>query len=344
MRAGWASSWRRRSAFRRALGRRWRTPCRKTSDQAATFGLLSLLIVLVSATSFSRALTRMYAKAWSVPSPGLVAAAGAGSPRRRDRGLAPCFSERCSGPVADSDAGDGGRAAAHLPGQLRPVDVGAVGPAGSEDLVDRCWPPAGCSWAWSRWRASSRAGSTCRTHSSTPRRSSATSALPSPTSAGSLPSRSPSSWPPSSGSCSLESLGRCPGSWRVARADPGLRQHHLNRCHPERVMLPKPTGVSLSPSSSSQTRRPGREPGQGAGQCDRRRTRSTSRARSVLACWPGSRAPPVWRSAPRPSCSLREIDQESLHELVARLGALGIELLEVRQAADGGSSRASGQS
>jgi membrane protein len=40
------------------------------SDQAATFGLLGLLIVLVSATSFSRALTRMYAKAWSVASPG----------------------------------------------------------------------------------------------------------------------------------------------------------------------------------------------------------------------------------------------------------------------------------
>ena len=39
-----------------------------------------------------------------------------------------------------------------------------------------------------------------------------------------------------------------------------------------------------------------------------------------------------------------EIDQESLHELVARLGALGIELLEVRQAPDGGSSPASGQS
>jgi hypothetical protein len=39
-----------------------------------------------------------------------------------------------------------------------------------------------------------------------------------------------------------------------------------------------------------------------------------------------------------------EIDQESLHQLVARLGALGIELLEVRQAGDSGSSRVSGQS
>lgn len=39
-------------------------------DQATTFGVLSLLIVLVSATSFSRALTRMYAKAWSVRGPG----------------------------------------------------------------------------------------------------------------------------------------------------------------------------------------------------------------------------------------------------------------------------------
>jgi membrane protein len=40
------------------------------AEQAATFGVLSLLIVLVSATSFSRALTRMYAKAWSVRGPG----------------------------------------------------------------------------------------------------------------------------------------------------------------------------------------------------------------------------------------------------------------------------------
>jgi len=39
-------------------------------EQATTFGVLSLLIVLVSATSFSRALTRMYAKAWSVRGPG----------------------------------------------------------------------------------------------------------------------------------------------------------------------------------------------------------------------------------------------------------------------------------
>ena len=37
---------------------------------ATTFGGLSLLIVLLSATSFSRALTRMYAKAWSVRGPG----------------------------------------------------------------------------------------------------------------------------------------------------------------------------------------------------------------------------------------------------------------------------------
>jgi membrane protein len=40
------------------------------AEQATTFGVLSLLIVLVSATSFSRALTRMYAKAWSVRGPG----------------------------------------------------------------------------------------------------------------------------------------------------------------------------------------------------------------------------------------------------------------------------------
>ncbi len=40
------------------------------AEQATTFGLLGLLIVLVSATSFSRALTRMYAKAWSVRGPG----------------------------------------------------------------------------------------------------------------------------------------------------------------------------------------------------------------------------------------------------------------------------------
>ena len=40
------------------------------TGQVATFGVLSLLIVLVSATSFSRALTRMYAKAWAVQGPG----------------------------------------------------------------------------------------------------------------------------------------------------------------------------------------------------------------------------------------------------------------------------------
>ena len=39
-------------------------------EQATTFGVLSLLIVLLSATSFSRALTRMYAKLWSVRGPG----------------------------------------------------------------------------------------------------------------------------------------------------------------------------------------------------------------------------------------------------------------------------------
>jgi membrane protein len=43
------------------------------SEQVATFGLLSLLIVLLSATSFSRALTRMYARAWSVRPPGWTA-------------------------------------------------------------------------------------------------------------------------------------------------------------------------------------------------------------------------------------------------------------------------------
>jgi membrane protein len=40
------------------------------AEQATAVGLLGLLIVLVSATSFSRALTRMYAKAWSVRGPG----------------------------------------------------------------------------------------------------------------------------------------------------------------------------------------------------------------------------------------------------------------------------------
>jgi membrane protein len=40
------------------------------SGQVATFTALSLLIVLLSATSFSRALTRMYAKTWSVRAPG----------------------------------------------------------------------------------------------------------------------------------------------------------------------------------------------------------------------------------------------------------------------------------
>jgi membrane protein len=40
------------------------------AEQVRTFTVLSLLIVLLSATSFSRALTRMYAKAWSVRGPG----------------------------------------------------------------------------------------------------------------------------------------------------------------------------------------------------------------------------------------------------------------------------------
>jgi membrane protein len=40
------------------------------TSSVATFTALSLLIVLLSATSFARALTRMYAKAWSVRPPG----------------------------------------------------------------------------------------------------------------------------------------------------------------------------------------------------------------------------------------------------------------------------------
>lgn len=40
------------------------------SPQFAAFGIVSLLIVLVSATSFSRALGRMYARAWRVPPSG----------------------------------------------------------------------------------------------------------------------------------------------------------------------------------------------------------------------------------------------------------------------------------
>lgn len=40
------------------------------SQSVATFTVLGLLMVLLSATSFSRALTRMYAKVWSVRPPG----------------------------------------------------------------------------------------------------------------------------------------------------------------------------------------------------------------------------------------------------------------------------------
>jgi len=40
------------------------------SEASATFGVISLLIVLISATSLSRALGRMYAKAWHVPPSG----------------------------------------------------------------------------------------------------------------------------------------------------------------------------------------------------------------------------------------------------------------------------------
>ena len=37
-----------------------------------------------------------------------------------------------------------------------------------------------------------------------------------------------------------------------------------------------------------------------------------------------------------------DLDQDSLHQLVARLGELGIELLEVRRALEGRSTRAPG--
>jgi membrane protein len=40
------------------------------TGQVAAFGIISVLIVLISATSFSRALGRMYAKAWHVPPSG----------------------------------------------------------------------------------------------------------------------------------------------------------------------------------------------------------------------------------------------------------------------------------
>ena len=40
------------------------------SDTRGAFGILGVLIVVVSATSFSRALARMYAKVWKVRAPG----------------------------------------------------------------------------------------------------------------------------------------------------------------------------------------------------------------------------------------------------------------------------------
>jgi membrane protein len=46
------------------------------TEQAAAFGVVSILIVLVSATSLSRALGRMYAKVWHVPPSGWNTAAG----------------------------------------------------------------------------------------------------------------------------------------------------------------------------------------------------------------------------------------------------------------------------
>jgi membrane protein len=46
------------------------------TQQAAAFGIVSVLIVLVSATSLSRALGRMYAKVWHVPPAGWNTAAG----------------------------------------------------------------------------------------------------------------------------------------------------------------------------------------------------------------------------------------------------------------------------
>ena len=95
---------------------------------------------------------------------------------------------------------------------------------------------------------------------------------------------------------------------------------------------PRAEGVSLSPSSSSQTTRPGREPWSGSRRCDRRRTRSTFRgplSPGVLARLDGATSQEIGGET---VLLTAEIDQESLHQLVARLRDLGIELLEVRQA------------
>ena len=83
----------------------WRPPPGR-HEQAATFGLLGLLIVLVSATSFSRALTRMYAKAWSVRRRA-GAARGAGSPRSWRSPLRTCSQVVAAGGEG-SDAGVAG--------------------------------------------------------------------------------------------------------------------------------------------------------------------------------------------------------------------------------------------
>ena len=54
----------------RERGRRPRPSLPADTEASTTFGVISLLIVLISATSLSRALGRMYAKAWHVPPSG----------------------------------------------------------------------------------------------------------------------------------------------------------------------------------------------------------------------------------------------------------------------------------
>ena len=66
------------------------------------FGILGVVIVVISATSLSRALARMYAKVWQVPRPAAGPAGGAGSPSSSGW---PCPSSRC-GPSTSASPGN----------------------------------------------------------------------------------------------------------------------------------------------------------------------------------------------------------------------------------------------
>ena len=72
--------------------------------------------------------------------------------------------------------------------------------------------------------------------------------------------------------------------------------------------------------------------GRGRRRCDRRRTRSAFGAPCLLSCCPACPVPRPREAGGETLLLTPDLDQASLHQLVARLRDLGIELLELRQA------------